>query len=501
MLEESSRTRTCHGTFCEWWPAAIELAGTGHCAATPPGGGPGKSCPGWWWRSCVDGGAGKRPFRCRRSSGCRCRRPTLPRSAAAKKSSCSSPFQSRALDGTRPANVERLDILRFTGPAPRRPTPTLLKLGTKVASVPVKAPASPNITTEADEPAEEPELKDEGLDQGALALLEDTIGAAASKAVENPRRKAGRPPATGAGRVAAPLLGPPLLGWGRPHTSLSASIPRGVRDRCRAGCACRWCRRPQPPPATTITYDENTITVSWTPSASVVPIQAPATGDLLPGRTLGIETPTLSYHVYDVSPSAVAASTNGSLPQLSGQLRLTRAPVEEARYADSRIEWGSTRCYAVRTVETFGDLTHRKRSADARMPDAPGHVPADRAQGSAGHRDRPGDQPHLGSEQRKGRGRLPRVARDGGGRPPADHANADHRPPRSTTEWPPGRDIGTPCARSTGRAMSDPHRTPSRSWLADRMSGGAGGNHPRLRATTEIAEITRKNSRYARCAR
>ena len=84
---------------------------------------------------------------------------------------------------------------------------------------------------------------------------------------------------------------------------------------------------PKPPPATTITYDETTITVTWTPTPSGVPIQAAPTGDLLPGRTLGLETPTFSYHVYDVSPSAVAASADSGGAQLAGQLRLTQTPI------------------------------------------------------------------------------------------------------------------------------------------------------------------------------
>ena len=169
---------------------------------------------------------------------------------------------------------------------------------------------------------------------------------------------------------------------------------------------------PKPPPATTITYDETTITVTWTPSPSAVPIQAPATGDLLPGRTLGLETPTFSYHVYDVSPSAVAAAPNGSIAQLAGQLRLTRTPIEGTSYADSRIEWGSTRCYTVRTVETFGDLT---LESDAPAPECqtlkdtfPPAAPKDLRLIATERR----DQPDLGAEQRKGRGRLPRVARD-----------------------------------------------------------------------------------------
>ncbi len=47
-------------------------------------------------------------------------------------------------------------------------------------------------------------------------------------------------------------------------------------------------------------------------------------------------------------------------------MRLTRTPIEETSYADSRIEWGSTRCYTVRTVETIGDLT---LESDAPTPD------------------------------------------------------------------------------------------------------------------------------------
>jgi hypothetical protein len=258
-------------------------------------------------------------------------------------------------DGTRPANVERLDIFRFTGPSVATDA-DLVKLGTKVASVPVKAPVNPDATTEADEPPEEPELKDEGLDQGSVALLEDTIGPAAQRTVELPkkgRRTAGETKAA----APAPLLGPPG------SANATTYVIVGINTKGRKGPVSRRVRvplvqPPKPPQTTTITYDENTITVGWTPSPTGVAIQAPATGDLLPGRTLGLPTPTLSYNVYDVSPSAVAAGTDGTAPQLAlaGQVRLTRTPVDGTSYADSRIEFGSTRCYTVRTVETIGDL-------------------------------------------------------------------------------------------------------------------------------------------------
>jgi hypothetical protein len=264
-------------------------------------------------------------------------------------------------DGTKPANVERLDILRFTGP-PAATDADVLKLGTRVASVPVKAPANPDLATEADEPAEEPELKDEGLDQGAVAQLEDTLVPAVMNAVELPTK--GRQTVKVVnGERTAPLLGPPpsvLLGP-PPAVGSTLYVIVGINTKGRKGPLSRrvlvpLVPPPQPPPAMNITYDENAIVVTWMPSPSRVPIQAAATPDLLPGRTIGFELPNFSYHVYDVSPSAVAAATNGGPAQPAGQLRLTRAPIQETSYSDTRIEWGSTRCYVVRTVETFGDL-------------------------------------------------------------------------------------------------------------------------------------------------
>ena len=95
--------------------------------------------------------------------------------------------------------------------------------------------------------------------------------------------------------------------------------------------------------------------MTWAPTASAV--SAGATGDLLPSRPLGVTAPAFSYHVYDVSPSAVAAPPGGAALLAAGQLRLTRTPVAATEYADARVDWGVTRCYTVRTVETVGDLT------------------------------------------------------------------------------------------------------------------------------------------------
>src|SRR5262249_58657812 len=56
-------------------------------------------------------------------------------------------------DGTRPANIQQVDVYAITAPA----TVTdeqILKYGTKVASVPVKAPRDPDDSAEPDDPDE-----------------------------------------------------------------------------------------------------------------------------------------------------------------------------------------------------------------------------------------------------------------------------------------------------------------------------------------------------------
>jgi hypothetical protein len=42
---------------------------------------------------------------------------------------------------------------------------------------------------------------------------------------------------------------------------------------------------------------------------------------------------------------------------VAGQVRLTGTPVSNTEFDDTRIEWGMTRCYTVRTVATIGSLS------------------------------------------------------------------------------------------------------------------------------------------------
>jgi hypothetical protein len=56
-------------------------------------------------------------------------------------------------DNTRPANVTRVDVYAFTGPATVSEA-EILSAGTRVASIPVKAPRDPDATFDPDDPTQ-----------------------------------------------------------------------------------------------------------------------------------------------------------------------------------------------------------------------------------------------------------------------------------------------------------------------------------------------------------
>ena len=145
-----------------------------------------------------------------------------------------------------------------------------------------------------------------------------------------------------------------------------------------------------------MSYDETTITVRWTTAKSGALVQEPLggaagkpTGDQtgehvppLPARPIGPALPPITYNVYEVSPAPAASPPAAASGQASAsavasglsrtsasvvasglswtsqtETRLTKTPVVDTRFSDTRIEWGAERCYVVRAVETVGSLT------------------------------------------------------------------------------------------------------------------------------------------------
>ena len=247
-------------------------------------------------------------------------------------------------DNTRPANIERAEVYAITAP-PLPPPLTLtddqiVKYGTKVASIDVKAPRNPNLTADADDPADEVDAPEGGgLDQGAPARAEEDLDDGALRAVDLPA-------SDGAPKHAAPTAEGPLLGpFGDPplrtYTAVAIST-RGKRGPMSKRIGVPLAPPPPAPQAPSIKYDERAITVTW-PGINPPAAEGGRT-DVLPSHPLGPPRPAIAYTVYD--------ATHEDAP-----LKLTSQPVAEATYADSRITWGEKRCYSIRAAETIAGAT------------------------------------------------------------------------------------------------------------------------------------------------
>jgi hypothetical protein len=218
------------------------------------------------------------------------------------------------VDGSRPANVTRIDIYAINGALPRMTDLEFLKKATKVASVPVKTPRDPNDTVEKGESADATEPPaGEGLDQGASASVAEAI----TKSVLD-----------GDAEADMPLLGPPAASGVRTYLGVSVDR-RGRPGQFSKRVSVPLQLPPAPPPPIAINYEEKKIVITWKP------VETSGSGNVLPSHTFGPLQPDVAYNLYD--------ATTGAL--------VNPKPVRENGYEDTRMDWGTKRCYIVRSVE------------------------------------------------------------------------------------------------------------------------------------------------------
>jgi hypothetical protein len=241
-------------------------------------------------------------------------------------------------DGTRPANIERVDVYGYTGP-PDAPDAELVARGSRIASVDVQAPSDPNRTIDPDEPASDLEpLEGPGLPQGDSTQVHEQLGAAIT-------RTAASADGTAPGR--------PLVGAPRPTPRSYIGV--GVSTSGRTGPFSKRALvplgpAPAPPSMPSVTYDESGVTVTWSPAASEDPGADLASAGVLPSTPFGPSVEPVSYHVYDVRRTSASVSGSTGEPSSDVEVRLTGQAIAERRYVDSRVEWGAERCYRVRAV-------------------------------------------------------------------------------------------------------------------------------------------------------
>jgi predicted small lipoprotein YifL len=245
-------------------------------------------------------------------------------------------------DGSRPANVASADVYAITAPVTVPPISdaSLLKFGTKVGSVAVKAPRDPNLTADADDPSDEVDAPEgPGIDQGAIARLTESLTRdMLTPATVPPDKNVPAPPVAAASE--GPLIGPP------PGVPVRTYVAFGTSARGRKGPLSRRVTvplvpPPPPPSGAAIAYDETTITLTWSPAAAAA--AAPG-ADVLPSRPLGAARPAIVYNVYDATKPDAA-------------VKLTATPLDAPKFSDTRIVWGEKRCYVVVAAEAIGGLT------------------------------------------------------------------------------------------------------------------------------------------------
>ena len=265
-------------------------------------------------------------------------------------------------DNTHPANVERVDVYAITAPGTLTGD-QMLKRGTKVGSVAVKAPKDPDDTADEDEPdADVDPAVGPGLDQGAAAQVSETLTADAQKPVDlskDRQRAQARLDQYG------PLTGPPPDLPTRTYAAVGVAA-NGKRGAWSKPLAVPLVPPPQPPGKPLIGYDEKAITVTWTP----IQRGAAADADVLPSRSIGSPPITIGYNVYDVSQAGGAGT------------KLTASALADATFTDKRMAWGERRCYTVRSVETMAGMTIESTAAppacetltDTFPPEAPANL-------------------------------------------------------------------------------------------------------------------------------
>ena len=213
-------------------------------------------------------------------------------------------------DGTRPANIERLDVYAFTG-GTLVSDEQFLKLGMRIASVQVKAPRNPNAVVEPDDPDDDLEpLVGSGQEQGARVHVSEDVSRLASVASTS-------------GEVPV-----------RSYVGVGIST-RGRKGVFSRRVAVTLGAPPTVPAQPQVSYDEKGVTVAWTPVA-------------LSPSTQGVH-PAMAYHVYEIATSPATGR--------SADTRVTGMPVTDAQFVSTQIEWGAERCYAVRSVEVRDGLS------------------------------------------------------------------------------------------------------------------------------------------------
>lgn len=241
--------------------------------------------------------------------------------------------------GDAPGDIGQVEVYAVTAAtAPPLETGRIPAGATLVASSPVRRPRPPA----PDLPPGAPSLPlPPGVDQGASVAFSERLTPAllqpAAPAV-TPREGEAAPP------FGAVVFERPELRLKRHYMAVAVSR-RGRRGAWSAVRSVPVAPPSGAPSAPAITYDAERYHLSWTPASDAWQAPPPP-ADLLESRPLGDVRPPTRYHVY----AAAATGAPSGAP-------LTPDALAEAAFDIAGVTFGAERCFVVRGVDTFDNVT------------------------------------------------------------------------------------------------------------------------------------------------
>jgi hypothetical protein len=288
---------------------------------------------------------------------------------------------TRNTDGSSPADVASIEVYAVDGPLvdqAGRPldAPGFARAGVLVGKVDVE-PAQPAAGLAGDPAAR----REEPLPRQGEAVT----------VVDRSPEVAPPPPAAEAQEEPKPIVAPLMPRPAPVPVRTYGIVPASTRHRAgqMARVSVEFRELPARPARPDVTYTETAVLLEWPPAAAAgarAPIQAPATGDLLPARPLfGDGAAPHAYNVYARAPVTAPAKGEPTMPT-----PLNPAPLAAPQYEEARVEFGVERCFVVRAVETHGTVTIESEPSepacvtprDTFPPAAPRHLAAVGSEGA-----------------------------------------------------------------------------------------------------------------------
>lgn len=252
------------------------------------------------------------------------------------------------IDGVGPADVARVELYAIT--AERGPqlgedldAEDLRRASTLVASELVRRPLPPPPPVKEGFPPIPQPPPGPGVDQRAIVIMRETLGAEMQTPVALPEPRLLREAIVD---VRRPLVAAVDGGGGPQRYYYAVAVsPRGRYGPPTAFVPAPLGPTSSAPPAPQVNVGETEVTVRWEPPPDSRGIVEPANPDWLPSRSLIPGPPPTTYDVYEV-PRNIAPDAPLTVPT-----PLTPAPVGAREFTLPTATLGTERCFYVRAVD------------------------------------------------------------------------------------------------------------------------------------------------------